>query len=358
MKCKFLLTIAMVMLFVSGATSSYSQTTATITARPGDTVCANTPVRFRATTTDTAAHRFSWRVNGAVVGTPAPTFTTTTLANGDTVWCYVTDTTGATIIDTSNYIVMTVNPNVAPSIITGGDSVCLGHSLTLMDSVSGGVWSSSNPASLTISSTGVVTAVAPGMYRVTYKITTGSCADSVRLRIRVDAPASALVSPGIVCMDSVFFLTDSARGGVWNSSDTNIAAIVVPFGVFQGVAPGTATISYNLTNSCGTYAETTTVTIVNCDTPINTGVSTVSAHLSDLSIYPNPSTGAFAVTYNTNDQQPADVTISNLLGQQVAAITLTPNKEYVWQSGLASGVYFMTLHTASKTTTEKIIINR
>jgi len=145
---------------------------------------------------------------------------------------------------------------------------------------------------------------------------------------------------------------------MWNSSDTNIAAIVVPFGVFQGVAPGTATISYNLANSCGTYAETATVTVVNCDTPIGVSVPNVAAHLSDLSIYPNPSTGAFAVTYNTNDQQAADVTISNLLGQQVAAITLTPNKEYIWQSGLASGVYFMTLHTASKTTTEKIIINR
>ncbi len=357
MKCKFLLSVGFVLSFLLGAMPSSGQT-ATITVLPGDTVCANTPVRFRATTTDTAAHRYSWRVNGGLVGTPAPTYTTRTLANGDTVWCYVTDTSGTTILDTSNYIVMTVNPNVRPSIITGTANICLGNSETLLDSVAGGTWSSNNTAVLTVSSTGAVTPVTPGNASVYYKITTGSCKDSVRIRMRVEVPASPIATPGTICIDSFFLIADSARGGMWSAADTTIAALAFPFGVFQGLTAGTTTISYNLVNSCGTFNETSAITVVNCDTPIGVSVKNVSAHLSALNIYPNPSTGSFAITYNTNDQQPAEAVITNLLGQQVANLKLTANKESIWQSGLASGVYFITLHSNNMTTTEKIIINR
>ena len=357
MKCKFLLSIGFTLSFLLGTMPSFAQTT-TITVLPGDTVCANTPVRFRATTTDTLAHRYKWQLNGVIVGSTNATYTTTTLVTNDTVWAVLTNVAGDTILDTSNYIVMTVNPNVRPSIITGTANICLGSSETLLDSVSGGVWYSNNTAVLTVSSTGAVTPVTPGNASVYYKITTGSCKDSVRIRMRVEVPASPIATPGTICIDSFFLMADSARGGLWSAADTTIASLAFPFGVFQGLSAGTTTISYNLVNSCGTFNETSAITVINCDTPIGVSVKNVSAHLSALNIYPNPSTGSFAITYNTNDQQPAEAVITNLLGQQVAHITLAANKESIWQSGLASGVYFITLHSNDITTTEKIIINR
>ena len=57
--------------------------------------------------------------------------------------------------------VATVNPGLAP--ITGGGTLCIGSNLSLYDTSSGGIWSSSNTALATVgTTTGVVRGVAAG----------------------------------------------------------------------------------------------------------------------------------------------------------------------------------------------------
>ena len=72
--------------------------------------------------------------------------------------------------------IVTVQAN-SGGIITGKDSVCIGpgHTVTLSDDVSGGVWSSSISSRATVDpSTGVVTGVIPGIDTIKYTIT-NSC---------------------------------------------------------------------------------------------------------------------------------------------------------------------------------------
>jgi hypothetical protein len=72
--------------------------------------------------------------------------------------------------------VITVLANNAGTII-GKDSICVGvaHAYVLSDSVSGGVWSSSNVARATVGSlTGIVTGVSTGAFTITYTVT-NSC---------------------------------------------------------------------------------------------------------------------------------------------------------------------------------------
>ncbi len=59
-------------------------------------------------------------------------------------------------------------------IITGPSSLCVGSTITLADTTSGGTWSSSNTAVATIGSSGVVTAIAGGSTIISYTVTS-SC---------------------------------------------------------------------------------------------------------------------------------------------------------------------------------------
>ncbi|MFI5196093.1 MAG: Ig-like domain-containing protein [Chitinophagales bacterium] len=92
-------------------------------------------------------------VSGVTAGTANITY-----AFGAT--CYVTTT-------------LTVNPLPVPGVITGSDSVCLSSPTTLSESVSGGVWSSSNTAIATVSASGVVTGVTTGAFNTIYTVTNG-----------------------------------------------------------------------------------------------------------------------------------------------------------------------------------------
>ena len=90
-----------------------------------------------------------------------------------------------TYSDTTTIYVTIVPPPVAGT-ITGTDSVCPAHTVTLADTAAGGVWSSSNTAISTISSAGVVTGVAPGLDTIYYTVTNlcGSVSASVSFLVR------------------------------------------------------------------------------------------------------------------------------------------------------------------------------
>ncbi|MBX9851765.1 MAG: T9SS type A sorting domain-containing protein [Cytophagaceae bacterium] len=94
-------------------------------------ICAGANAIFTATIGGGGpAPVYQWRINGSAVGTNSPSFTSTTLANGDVVSCDLTSNapcvTTATV--SSNNITMTVNP--APSNVVGVsplvDTVCNG----------------------------------------------------------------------------------------------------------------------------------------------------------------------------------------------------------------------------------------
>lgn len=70
--------------------------------------------------------------------------------------------------------VVTVNPLPVAGTITGSASVCVGHTITLADAITGGTWSSSNTAIATVGTGGVVTGVTAGIVVISYTVT-NSC---------------------------------------------------------------------------------------------------------------------------------------------------------------------------------------
>ncbi|NNV58075.1 Ig-like domain-containing protein, partial [Limnovirga soli] len=67
-------------------------------------------------------------------------------------------------------------------------SVCVGHTINLNETTSGGSWLSNNSGIATISSGGLVTGISAGTVRISYTlINAAGCSDSVSKTIVVSA---------------------------------------------------------------------------------------------------------------------------------------------------------------------------
>jgi len=357
--------------------SSYGQATVTIsTGLSSDTVCAGTTVNFTATPVPSGSYGYIWNVNGSYAGPSSATYSTSTLPTGtDVVYCLLTNAAGDTIYGVSDTLTITVNalPAIFPIVSsTTPAGVCIGDTLNLTDDASGGTWVSADPTAATVSSIGTVTGVSvptggggPGGPSVRiYYIVSNSCgSDSVNIRVRVAQPASAItITSATICLDSSVTVSDATGGGTWTTSDSTIGSVGINF-VFgmpptiteqvTGNSVGTVTVSYSGTNACGTYTETTDVTIVDCST---TAVHNVTSIADGCSVYPNPSTGVVNILAQSSKYAQAKCIITNMVGAQVKNAVINTNQEATLELNVPTGVYFMTLTAGEETYTTKVVV--
>ncbi len=147
--------------------------------------------------------------------------------------------------------------------ITGPTSVCVGSSISFTGIVSGGTWTSSNPGVATVA-TGMAGGVNGGTVIISYTLTNscGTSTDTQMITV-LPLPASGAISgPQRVCLGLQISLTDASLGGTWSSTNIPVATVGVTSGVVSGVSAGTSVISYSVTNSCGTVADTQSVTVL------------------------------------------------------------------------------------------------
>ncbi len=218
------------------------------------TVCAGSNTAL----TD-AAISGVWSSTAGAVATVNPLGVVTGIASGTATISYaVTNSCG--IAATS--VVLTVNPLPVAGTITGAGSVCAGSTAALSDAISGGTWTSSASTIATVDPVGVVTGILAGTATISY-MTTNSCGSataSLVVTVHSLPVAGSISGTGSVCAASTTALTDPATGGLWSSTASTIAT-VNPVGVVTGIAQGIATISYTVTNSCGTAAATLVITV-------------------------------------------------------------------------------------------------
>lgn len=147
---------------------------------------------------------------------------------------------------------ITIGPLPVVGAISGLTSVCVGSTMALSDTTTGGIWSSSN-SNASVSVSGVVTGVAAGTATISYEVSNSCGTSSATYDITINATPNAgtITGPAAVCVGSTITLTDASPGGSWSSSNTFIAT-VSSTGVVTGVSAGSVPIIYTVTNSCGT----------------------------------------------------------------------------------------------------------
>ena len=243
--------------------------------------------------------------------------------------------------------IVTVHPLPLAGSITGADTVCKGASAILGETVAGGGWSSGNTTIATIDTTGVVSGVAAGQVMISYKVSNG-CGTATATQAIVVAilpNAGRITGTDSVCTTEKITLIDSVARGVWSSSNIDIVT-VDSAGAVSGVLAGSATISYAVTNGCGTTAATQIVTVHSC---LNN-----AKNIGKLILFPVPNKGQFTAIMLTILPDNATITISDMMGKKIKQFYTATNTNIPIQLNVAPGMYFITAVTGSETVSEKV----
>ena len=172
-------------------------------------------------------------------------------SGGNAVITYtVSGGTGCSGSATFNFTVIQV-PTVPA--ITGNSQVCIGNTIQLSNTVSGGFWTSSNTSQATVDQTGLVKGITAGGVVISYTVTgNGGCTQTSTANVNINALPTVkhIVGSNSTCVGAVSIYTDSTAGGVWKSSNTNVATISTN-GIFQTKTSGNTLVTYTVTNGNG-----------------------------------------------------------------------------------------------------------
>lgn len=192
-------------------------------------------------------------VGGALAGTGvALDFGAQTTAGTYTV--LATNTTTMCSIAMNDSAIVTID--TLPSAITGPTEVCVGSTITLSTTSTGGTWSSSDITVADVVSTGDVTGMMAGVADISYTLPT-TCFVTYPVTVNalpVVAPITGVTS---LCVSNSTTLSDATPGGTWSSADASIASIDAA-GMVMAVSAGITTITYAVTDGFGCVGYATT----------------------------------------------------------------------------------------------------
>ncbi|TMI74722.1 MAG: T9SS type A sorting domain-containing protein, partial [Bacteroidetes bacterium] len=234
---------------------------------------------------------------------------------------YTYTTTNAGGCDSVVTLHLTINPRPAAPTISLGEGLltfCQGQgSATLhSDSVEGNQWYR-NLAAIGVDdggNDGNYTAITAGDYTVTYTGPNGcESLQSNVLTVTVNTPpvVAPITGPATVEIGLTIQLADATTGGTWVSNQPAFATVDAN-GVVTGVAAGTATIRYVVTNTCGTTTVTKTVDVITTPggrviiVPTEPVVAKVNIELTAM---PNPTTSYINLSTKSNDKTPMTVRV-------------------------------------------------
>ncbi len=225
-------------------------------------------------TNDTTGGTWSFS-NGNATINPATGLATGVTAGLDTAY-YAISRGG----DTNRVMaVITVKPLPVVAAIGGPSGVCPGATIVVTNDTLGGTWAMTNTTLATVSVTGTITGITPGLDTVTYMVTTAGCSTTVFAPITINVLPNAGVISGTsaICAGATTALSSTGdAGGTWSSSNAALATVNPSTGLVTGIAAGTPMITYSVTNGCGTAFDTIIITVNPLpDTGIITGTSTV-----------------------------------------------------------------------------------
>jgi len=394
-------------------TVKYCQLTAS--AGNDTTICLGSVAQLSASAIGATA--YAWLPND---GTLSSTSIANPIANPTTTTNYIvaiTNTNGCTDYDT---VTVTVVPMPSPVITPSGPtSFCIGGSVTLSSSVADSYLWSTGPndtlSSITVNTSGTYTltvATNNGCSAIATQLVTvnplptidAGAADSICLSSTVNLQATGGASyvwhPGNSLSDSLvsnpiagpigtttYTVVGTSAAGCTNSDVVTITVINNPavpsinkindtlycvpatYAQYQWYQDGLPISGANAATYTYEQNGTYYVEVFN-----SFGCSSVSAPLAitdvsvseyatlnNLTVYPNPSTGVFAVQYESSLNEEVSINVYSLIGQGVFSTKMKAivgkNEIKIQENQLNKGVYFVEITTNNKQKqTQKVIV--
>jgi gliding motility-associated-like protein len=177
-----------------------------------------------------------------------------------------TSNLAACVSGVSAALTVTIQPLPVLAALTGNQQICLNGTTTLSSSNAGGIWSSDNSPVAKVSNTGLVSGLALGSANIQYTLTgTNGCSTTTTRTVTVNPlpVVVAITGSNAVCVNAKTSFATLTSNGVWSSLNTSIATVNASTGEVTGIAAGTTTIRYTVTNNSGCS------TIVSKDIQVN-----------------------------------------------------------------------------------------
>ncbi len=282
----------------------------------------------------------SWSV---VPGATNPAYTATVTA---TVYYHIiTSCSYSGLTNVTPPVLLSFN---APGAISGPDTICVGSTGTFSDTTSGGIWSSSNTGVAIIGAVGSVMGVSAGTVTITF--THGGCFATRSLYVSSGPDPGVITGNYLLCATPTTF-TETVPGGTWGVTNTSIAGVSTG-GAAYAILPGLDTITYTLSNTCGTSVTKFPVNT----TPCLTNVNILNTAGMNIEVYPNPNNGTFTFKAASLNDEQITVSLTNLSGAQLRQFTTTTNKTTDLKTTLPAGMYFLTVRSKQGSAVVKVLV--
>jgi serine protease len=318
-----------------GCTTTSANKTITVNALPTVVATSTTVCNGESATINASgANTFVWdagSTTSSLTINPATTTTTYTVTG-------TTTTTGCTNTATG---VITVNS--LPTVVSTSTTVCSGDVATLNASgASSFVWS----AGATTSDLTINPATTTTTYTVTGTDVLTGCTNTATGVINVNTPSVPTVSQvGTTLTSSVAVSYQWYLDGNLIAGETNQT--------IEALQNGDYTVETTDANGCSAISSLVTISSI--------GISEIKNSIK-ASMFPNPTTGMFAITIELDAKQEYKLLVTDVLGRVVIMETISSTNHFAKQYDLtdkANGVYNISIQSSSQGKwVERIILNK
>ncbi len=223
--------------------TTFGDTTTIDSLRGATSICVGGSVTLSGPTSPFAA----WTSSNTAIATVSNTGIVTGISVGNVV---VTLS-----VPTMPFFLFDVVVEAAPSSITAPTNFCAGFTPTLTSTPSGGIWTSSNTSSGTVSQAGVLHGVNGGVTVISYSNSCGVSSRTVTINKRptniYGATVVAIAAKVYLCPGGITTLSnDGYPTGAWSSGNSAVATVNSITGVLSSSGL-TGTTSVTAMNICG-----------------------------------------------------------------------------------------------------------
>lgn len=234
---------------------SAPSTLITVNNNPGGNISGPATICAGSATTLTPTVGGSWASLNPSVASVSNSGLVQGISAGTSSFIFTSSSTGCSSLPTG---LVTVNPRPT-SEITGNNPICIGSTTTLSPTT-GGTWTSTNPTVAQVTNAGIVTGMNIGTVRFIFISSATGCVSPQSSLLIVQAKPVATISGTVaICEGATTSLTPSS-GGLWTSSNTNVATISNT-GIVTGISAGTATFTFTDSASGCTSGASEPITV-------------------------------------------------------------------------------------------------